>query len=126
MRRIIAILLLLVFGLPLAASALALTGGPESTLAACCRKNGVHHCAETMQPAAAPSSGIHASAIPQHCPSYPAAVTSAPHRDLTAPTTPATFATTTTLPAPSLASATRARLALDLSRPQRGPPPNTL
>jgi hypothetical protein len=44
MRRVLAILLMLAFGLPLIAPALAF-GPDDSQLPACCRRNGAHHCA---------------------------------------------------------------------------------
>jgi hypothetical protein len=43
MRRVLAILLLAVFSLPLVAPAFA-SAPDESTLPACCRRNGEHHC----------------------------------------------------------------------------------
>jgi len=43
MQRLLAITLLLVFGLPMAAPLLAQASG-ETTIAACCRRNGAHHC----------------------------------------------------------------------------------
>jgi hypothetical protein len=43
MQRLLAIALLLVTGLPMAAPMFALSSG-EAGLAACCRRNGAHHC----------------------------------------------------------------------------------
>ncbi|HZQ45254.1 MAG TPA: hypothetical protein VFA99_18525 [Acidobacteriaceae bacterium] len=45
MRRLLSILLLAAFALPLVAPALALAQDPDAGLPACCRRHGRHHCA---------------------------------------------------------------------------------
>ncbi len=45
MRRLLSILLLAAFALPLVAPALALAQDPDAGLPACCRRHGQHHCA---------------------------------------------------------------------------------
>jgi hypothetical protein len=45
MRRLLSILLLAAFALPLVAPGLALAQGPDAGLPACCRRHGQHHCA---------------------------------------------------------------------------------
>ncbi len=45
LRRFVAMLLLAVFGLPVALSSLAVGQGTEAGLPACCRRTGSHHCA---------------------------------------------------------------------------------
>jgi hypothetical protein len=45
MRRLLSILLLAAFALPLIAPALALAQDPDAGLPICCRRHGQHHCA---------------------------------------------------------------------------------
>jgi len=65
MRRILAILLLVAFGLPIAAPAIAMTETSDAHLPACCRRNGAHHCAMSLGQAAG------APAVRATCPYYP-------------------------------------------------------
>src|SRR6202012_2193715 len=44
MRRLLSILLLAAFALPLVAPLLALAQDPDAGLPACCRRHGQHHC----------------------------------------------------------------------------------
>ena len=74
MKRILSTLLILIFGLgPLAE---ALPAGAESSLPACCRRHGAHHCAMSavktpIAPEAAPGAA-HVLTAPLHCPCFPA------------------------------------------------------
>jgi len=47
LRKLLAIALLAVFGMPFASSLLALTPKREANLPACCRRNGRHHCMQS-------------------------------------------------------------------------------
>lgn len=66
MRRILSLVLLAAFGLPAIAPALALGQDTESSLPACCRRNGTHHCMGNMHhtPSSAP-------AFSERCPNFP-------------------------------------------------------
>jgi hypothetical protein len=66
MRRLLSLVLLAAFGLPAVAPVLALGQETESSLPACCRRNGAHHCMGSMQrpPSSAP-------AFSERCPSFP-------------------------------------------------------
>ena len=66
MRRLLSLVLLAAFGFPLIAPVLALGQHTESSLPACCRRHGAHHCMGDMQ--RSPSS---APAFSQRCPSFP-------------------------------------------------------
>lgn len=86
MRRLLSILLVIFFGFgPLTAT---LQGGDDSSLPACCRRNGAHHCAMADEALAriASESGAPAFSAPSHCPLYPhaPAVTIAPVHALAA------------------------------------------
>ena len=65
-RRMLAITLLIAFGFPLVLPLYAATADPESSLPACCRSQGSHHCAMVHLNPGAPA----LQAPP--CASYPA------------------------------------------------------
>lgn len=64
MRRLLSLVLLAAFGLPAVAPALALGQDTESSLPACCRRHGVHHCSMQRPPSSVP-------AFSERCPSFP-------------------------------------------------------
>jgi hypothetical protein len=72
------------------------------------------------------SSGPAFSTIPQRCPAYPAVVTVVRHGDLSFQTASLIFAGVVSHPVIKLQTEARARIALDLSRQKRGPPPAKL
>ncbi len=81
-RRLVAMLLLAVFGLPLVSSSLALGQSSEASLPACCRRAGEHHCAMPMAERAASASQAPAWTSPlQRCPYCPASITAGHHVD---------------------------------------------
>jgi hypothetical protein len=125
-RRVLSFVLLLLFSLPLISPLLALTAGSDANLPACCRRNGAHHCTRVTHPADPSAPGISLSAIPQHCPAYPAVVTSARHGDLSLHAASLIFAGIISHPAVKPQTQARARVALDISRQKRGPPTDLL
>ena len=122
MRRVLSFTLLLLFSLPLISPVLALTAGSDANLPACCRRNGAHHCTKLGRPTDPSAPGINLSAIPQHCPAYPAVVTSARHGDLSFHAASLIFAGIISHPTVKPQTQARARVALDISRQKRGPP----
>lgn len=126
MRRLFAILLLLAFGLPLMAQALALTGDPDVKLLACCRRNGAHHCAMRMGNSSPDAQAEQIEAPPMRCPAAPQAVSPSPHHDL-AISGPALFsAQIESHPSTILQVEAWGRLALEGTRQKRGPPAQPL
>ena len=125
MRRVLTFTLLLLFGLPLISPLLALTSSSDANLPACCRRNGAHHCTRVTRPTD-PAAGINLSTIPQHCPAYPAVVTSARQGDLSLHTASLIFAGIVSHPCVKPQTQARARVALDISRQKRGPPTDLL
>jgi len=121
LRRILAITLLIAFGLPLVAPAFAATTDPEASLPPCCRSHGAHHCAMMHSMMLALSSKP--AFVPPPCPFYPAPAT--PVRTTTAsltvvpPPTVALFRTFTPLPATPRRAARRMFASANL---KRGPP----
>jgi hypothetical protein len=124
-RRVLSFALLLLFSLPLISPLLALTATSDANLPACCRRNGAHHCTSMARPTDPPA-GINLSAIPQHCPAYPAVVTSARHGDLSFHDASLIFAGIVSHPTVKPQTQARARVALDISRQKRGPPTDLL
>ncbi len=120
-RRLLAILLLALFSAPLLTPLLALTAGPDSRLPICCRRNGAHHCAASMQMDAQDST-LKLYPHPDRCPAYPLPSSPNPHTDLAIPTGSLLTTSITTHPASPYQAQARARVALDRARHKRGPP----
>ncbi len=119
-RRILAISLLLLFSLPLISPLFALTANSSDKLPACCRRNGVHHCATGMQ--GEQSEGIRFASLQEKCPAYPRAITSVHRNDLSLQPSEQLFARILVHPAGKAQAEARARIALYRSWQQRGPP----
>ena len=125
LRKFLATLMLVLFGGFYAAPLVQATSSdPESSLPACCRRHGHHHCATVDQVMmATSSSGPQIGQTPQHCPFYPHSTT-APvvrsHPGL-APSA-AFFANIVSHPAVQPQVRAVYRLSLDRSRQKRGPP----
>ena len=121
MRRLLAILLLAAFGLPVVAPLLAQGQDLESNLPACCRRNGAHHCALSIA-----AQNTNAPTIAARCPSFPqqvAIATLTPAAFL--PTHASIKLTTATNSASARADAQR-RLSRERTHRTRGPPTNSL
>jgi hypothetical protein len=123
-RRVLSFVLLLLFSLPLISPLLALTVGSDANLPACCRRNGAHHCTRMTRPTA--SSGVTLSAIPQHCPAFPAVVTQVQHGNVPFNAASLIFAGIISHPVVKPQTQARARVALDRSCQKRGPPADIL
>ena len=116
MRRLLAGLLLSVFGFSLIAPALL---ADDSNLPACCRRLGAHRCVL----ASANSTGQALSAIQEKCPSYPSARI-APQNFLTMLLTSpqAIFAAIVSHPEVHAQTEARYRVSFSRARQKRGPP----
>lgn|GEM_PF-3448478 len=84
MKRLSAILLLLLFSFPLIAPLFA--SAPHSNLPICCRRTGQHHCVEALQ------SFGHLSAVSAPCPKYHSASINIPLHPIAPGTSPARIA----------------------------------
>jgi hypothetical protein len=125
-RKLLSLLLLAVFSLPLLLPALALAQGPESNLPACCRRNGAHHCMMSAEQMQRLLNGIKASAPHSHCPLYPAAITPLRHVDLAVPVAAAALTTITYVAAAPFRTDSGIRAALDNAHHPRGPPRSSI
>jgi hypothetical protein len=117
MRRLLALLLLAAFGLPVVAQALELTRDPAANLPACCRRHGAHHCAMNMgHPENAPTFSM-------LCPSFPRTAATAPagtNAGLTITAQP--MLAQSFILAPIARASAQRRIARERSRHKRGPP----
>ncbi len=75
-----------------------------------------------MSMAGVSEQGTHISAPPMHCPSYPQAVTSAQHQDLTVGSAALFYAEGSSHPSMRMQVEAWARVALDGAWHKRGPP----
>ncbi len=125
LRRLLAILLLAVFGLPIVSSSLALGQGAEAGLPACCRRVGQHHCAMTMGERAEAVAGTQEKAWrtpAETCPYCPASVVAA-HRDSPGlPLAAVGFAHAASVMVQVRAAECVWRVARERARQTRGPP----
>jgi hypothetical protein len=124
LRKLIAITLLALFGLPFASSLLALTPKSDSGLPACCRRLGKHRCSISAQQRVQSSSSKAAIAAPQNkCPYYPTAMLGSTHPTVFGlPKAHAIVAESAAHPAGIPQTESRRRISLDRGRGKRGPP----
>jgi hypothetical protein len=124
LRKLIAIALLAVFSLPFASTLFALAPKSDTNLPACCRRDGKHHCMETMVTAGAVlSGGKHFSAPLEKCPYCPGTVTSSHGRDMLNGPLAQVLLVSFSSPAAVVAQTeSKRRISRDRSRQKRGPP----
>lgn len=124
MRRFISILLLAVFGLPLALPILALGQSPEAGLPVCCRNNGKHHCMMSMNDRDKLASHDPQFRSPaEKCPYCPSLVAPAQSNPLVGPSTAdAILGSLLSHPSGVAQTEYKRRISLDRSRQKRGPP----
>lgn len=127
LRRLLSILLFGATLLPLIAPMLSTGAMAESTLPACCRRGGKHHCAmsaaaRAMLLGATNDSAPRVSALPQQCPYRQRSLVAA-HLHVFTPASAAKH-TTFLLHAPSASAQAEClrRISFDRSRQKRGPP----
>jgi hypothetical protein len=123
LRRLLSFVLLLAFGLPLAAPAFGLTADADAGLPACCRRNGAHHCAKSAEQIEAQLNGPHITVVRSKCPCCPVGTVAASHQQPVAyghaPTTLGSF---NTISITTSQVAAWARASEAGARHKRGPP----
>jgi hypothetical protein len=117
-RRLLAISLLMLFGLPFALQLFG-TRAAEASLPICCRRDGKHHCAMMGM---GPSQGSSMRTIGEKCPYSiaPPAILVLP--SFTPSTAASVFAGITKHPAGSAQAEAQRRISFDRTRQKRGPP----
>jgi hypothetical protein len=128
MRKLIAIALLAVFGLPFAYPLFALTPKSEGNLPACCRRNGQHHCMMSMAERNRLESHESAFSAPlEKCPYCPAAILSIHHpAGFVPPSEQVIYAGLAGHPAGVAQAECKRRISADRARGKRGPPAYSL
>ncbi|HZY64240.1 MAG TPA: hypothetical protein VFE38_17110 [Edaphobacter sp.] len=126
MRRLLAISLLLLFGLPLVSPLFALSTNPDANLPACCRRNGAHHCTMNLEHARTLTNSAPSFTAPSRCPFYPGIVPAVQHNDARLHKTVTLHATFENLAAAANpADHVFVRVLLDTAWQKRGPPAPT-
>ncbi|WP_263372539.1 hypothetical protein [Granulicella cerasi] len=124
LRKLIAITLLAIFGLPFASSLFALTPKSEANLPACCRRGGKHHCSMNMAGGSdSSSSQPHFSAPVEKCP-YAPMMHVADHQPMMLPMTYVAFRAPSLERQPDIVRQAESamRISRERSRHKRGPP----
>jgi hypothetical protein len=122
-RRLLSLVLLAVFSLPLILPALALGQDPESNLPACCRRNGAHHCRMSEQEMQALLNGHHFTTVHSKCPLFPAPPITLHQQDLSfGSMSPVLLESPASLALKTAQIAAWARAAEAGARHKRGPP----
>ena len=122
MRRLLAILLLCVFGLPMATPLFAAAVDQDAGLPACCRRHGAHHCSMSGMESSGHSHGTQLTALREKCPAYPAATTTIRHNDASLVAVSLVFSPHPSRTAETFEKPVHTAAALDLARHERGPP----
>jgi hypothetical protein len=123
MQRLLSILLLAVFGLPVVSPLFVLGAEGDASLPACCRRNGKHHCMAGMgEHSALPSHDPQFRAPAEKCPYYPQALVSA-HPDVyNASKADEIFASLVSHSGGIAQTEAKWHISHDRSRQKRGPP----
>lgn len=123
LRKLLAITLLAILGLPFATSLFALTPKSEANVPACCRRNGKHHCMMSMsQRAELSSPGMQLRAPLERCPYCPASLVTAGHQLAAVPVGSRVLSLLTATSTLDVRVERRSMLFRDRSHPKRGPP----
>jgi hypothetical protein len=148
LRRLYAILLVIVFGLPTFAPLLALGQGADTTLPMCCRRDGKHHCMLAMAASGssqddrsqdnrsqdnrsqigAPQQGVRLAAmlLSERCPYGSHGLPGVAHPDWSLDTAAAVFGAVVAHPAGTPQTEALRRIALLRAHQKRGPPVSLL
>jgi hypothetical protein len=148
LRRLYAILLVIVFGLPTFAPLLALGQGADTTLPMCCRRDGKHHCMLAMAASGssqdnrsqdnrsqdnhsqigAPQQGVRLAAMlpSERCPYGSHGLPGVAHPDWSLDTAAAVFGAVVAHPAGTPQTEALRRIALLRAHQKRGPPVSLL
>jgi hypothetical protein len=123
-RRLLAILIAILVGLPTVTPLFALATGDDPSRPACCRRDGKHHCmlVDMDMSGSSDRSGFNAPSISEHCPYGAKSVPSASHPDWTLQTAQAVFAGVVAHPAVAPQTESKRRISAERSRHKRGPP----
>ncbi|MEI9978594.1 MAG: DUF2946 family protein [Edaphobacter sp.] len=120
MRKLLAITLLALLGLPLIQPLFALTAKNEANLSACCRRGGKHQCMGDRSQSTSRDPQFQAPA--EKCPYCPASIAIVQGNAFVPPTAQAIFAELIAHPAVVAQTESKLRISRNHSRQKRGPP----
>jgi hypothetical protein len=120
LRRLLSILLLAAFGFPVVSPLFASSTTEGTSLPACCRRDGKHHCMADR--GNLKQHGMQFSAPAEKCPYCPSTLAAAHSKLLALPTADAVFASLVSHPAAIAQIESMQRISRDRSRQKRGPP----
>ena len=130
MRRLLAILIAILVGLPAVSPLFALVTGDDPSRPACCRRDGKHHCmlADMDMSGTAYRSrpGFSAPTLSERCPYGAKSTPATQHPEWTLQTAQAVFAGVVAHPAVTPQTESKRRISADRSRHKRGPPASRL
>lgn len=125
-RRILAILIVVLTGLPAITPLFALGGAPDLNRPACCRRDGKHHCMlmdmDESTSSSAETKSVKPAYIGERCPYGSKAMPVTVHPDWTLATASAIFAGVVAHPAVAPQQEAKRRVSTDRSSQKRGPP----
>lgn len=124
-RRLLAIAIVLLLGLPTVAPLFALGTGADPNLPACCRRDGKHHCMlemSGMTSSASSKSQLKTVMLTERCPYGSKSLPGTPHPDWSLSTSAAIFAGVVAHPSVAPQTESQLRVSEDRSRQKRGPP----
>jgi hypothetical protein len=123
MRRLLSICLFAAILLPLLAPLLSLGATAETTLPACCRRGGKHHCMMATMAATKPADGQKRFQVPREICPYQQRALAVAHHEISVAAVPVDTALIRLHPlaTPAQAECLR-RISFDRSRQKRGPP----
>ena len=123
LRRLLSILLLVAFGLPVVSPLFAMVRTVEARLPACCRRDGQHHCMMSVSDRTSQRQSKLAFGAPaEKCPYCPSAMAAVHTNFLALPAAKAVFASLVSHPSGVSQTESLQRISRDRSRQKRGPP----
>ncbi len=127
MRKLLAILIALLIGLPAISPLFALASPGDLSRPACCRRDGKHHCMlvdmETSSSSSAQSgTRVTAVTVSERCPYGSKSLPGTTHPDCSLHTAQAVYAGIVAHPSIAPQTESKRRVSADRSRQKRGPP----
>lgn len=126
MRRLLAIMIAVLIGLPAISPLFALSDAGDTSRPACCRRDGKHHCMlmemETSSPGPQSGMSVKAVTVSERCPYGLKSLPGTSHPDWTLQTAEAIFAGIVAHPSIAPQTESKRRISADRSRQKRGPP----